>query len=134
VVLVEELHQKTCSSSGVVAVILYGHYLGPTSRAGTVQPDAGLNPHSAAWPESLKETKHNPFTLGGIISTGPKQRMEIWKARNQRNECECADFIEEELKMSEPEAKVLEVQMQQVQTMADSETVTPVRRNRNSTL
>jgi endoplasmic reticulum chaperone BiP len=36
-----------------------------------LQPDAGLNPHPAAWPESLKETKHNPFTLGGIISTGP---------------------------------------------------------------
>jgi hypothetical protein len=63
-----------------------------------------------------------------------KQRMEIWKARNQRNECEYADFMEEELKMSEQEAKVLEVQIQQVQTMADSETGTPIRRNRNSTL
>jgi hypothetical protein len=63
----------------VDAVILDGHFLGPTSRAGTLQPDAGLNPHPdaglnphpAAWPESLKETKHKPFTLGGIISTGP---------------------------------------------------------------
>jgi hypothetical protein len=50
----------------VVAVIFDGHLLGPTSRAGTLQPDAGLNPHPAAWPENLNETKHNPFTLRGI--------------------------------------------------------------------
>jgi hypothetical protein len=63
-----------------------------------------------------------------------KQRMEIWRARNQRKECEYADFMEEELKISEQEAKVLEVQIQQMETVVDSETATPVRRNRNSTL
>jgi hypothetical protein len=37
-----------------VAVIFDGHLLGTTSRAGTLQPDAGLNPHLAAWPENFE--------------------------------------------------------------------------------
>jgi hypothetical protein len=44
-----------------------------------------------------------------------------------------ADMFRDEV-IRRQEAKVLEVQIQQMQTMTDSETVTPVRRNRNSTL
>jgi hypothetical protein len=65
---VHDLHQK----SALPVVSCRGHprrsFFRPHIQ---LQPDAGPNPHQAAWPESLKETKHNPFTLGGIISTGP---------------------------------------------------------------
>jgi hypothetical protein len=60
-----------------------------------------------------------------------KQKMEIWKARIQRKECEYADFMGEELKMRQ---KFWKYNFQQMQTMADSKTATPVRRNRNSKL
>jgi hypothetical protein len=53
---VEESHQNLALPVVVVAVIFDGHLLGPTSTAGALQPDAGLNPHPAAWPENLKET------------------------------------------------------------------------------
>jgi hypothetical protein len=51
-----------------------------------MQPDAGPHPHPAAWPESLKETKHNPFTLGGIISTGPQVEIFTRKSSYEINE------------------------------------------------
>jgi hypothetical protein len=56
--------------------------LGPTSRAGTLQPDAGLSPHPAAWPENLKETKHISYKIfqdkskGRIFTTDKMSRLE----------------------------------------------------------
>jgi hypothetical protein len=56
-------------------VIFDGHLLGPTSRAGTKQPNAGLNPHPPAWPENLKENPlssvfvvHHQMTSVGIVN------------------------------------------------------------------
>jgi hypothetical protein len=49
-------------------VIFDGHLLGPTFIAGTLQPDAGLNPQLAAWPENLKETKLASIVFGVALA------------------------------------------------------------------
>jgi hypothetical protein len=59
-----------------------------------------------------------------------KQRMEIWKAGNISNENAMADFIEKELKSSEEEAIALEEEIQRIQGLPDTQTETPIRRNR----
>jgi hypothetical protein len=58
---------KTCSSSGEVLRSFIESFLSPTSRAGTLQLDAGTNL------EENTKIPHNPFILFRIISTGPHE-------------------------------------------------------------
>jgi hypothetical protein len=53
-----ELHQKPVPHVVRYCGHLSSHFLVPTSRAGTLQLDAGPNPHPVAWLEENTETQN----------------------------------------------------------------------------
>lgn len=50
-----------------------------------------------------------------------KQRIKIWKTRNQFQDSALADYMEEELKTSEEEAKALELEIQCIQKPSNND-------------
>jgi hypothetical protein len=71
-VALEELHQKPAPRVVRCCGHSSSHFLGPTSRAGTLQLDAGPIPHPVAWLEEIP--KHNT-TLSSYSESSVPDRM-----------------------------------------------------------